>query len=76
MPLITVKVVEGVFDDAQKKEIATKLIDAIVEIEGEALRPYTLLLVEEVKSGDWIVGGQQISTSAVRAIRAGNTKSR
>ena len=38
MPLINVRVIEGVFTPAQKKEIAQKLTDAIVKIEGEALR--------------------------------------
>jgi 4-oxalocrotonate tautomerase len=44
MPLIEVKMIEQVFTPAQKKELITKLTDAVVEIEGEALRPYTVVL--------------------------------
>jgi hypothetical protein len=34
----------------------------MVSIEGENLRPYTLVIIEEVKSGDWSVGGQPLET--------------
>jgi len=34
MPLIQVKVLEGVFNGAKKQEIITKLTDAMVSIEG------------------------------------------
>ena len=52
MPLIEVKMIEKVFAPAQKKEIITKLTDAMVAIEGENLRPYTLVTVEDVRSGE------------------------
>jgi 4-oxalocrotonate tautomerase len=71
MPLIEVKMIEGVFNPAKKQEIVKKLTDAMVSIEGEALRPYTLVLLEEVRSGDWAVGGKQLSTSDVLALAAG-----
>jgi 4-oxalocrotonate tautomerase len=73
MPIINVRVVEGVFTPAQKKEIANKMTDAIVQIEGEAFRPLTLVVIDEVKSGDWVVGGQQITTQAAKAIAAGRS---
>jgi len=65
MPLIQVKIIEGVFDSKQKKEIITKLTDAMVSIEGENLRPVTWVVVEEVRSGDWGIGGQAMQTAAV-----------
>lgn len=71
MPLIQVKMIEGVFNEDKKQEIITKLTDAMVAIEGEVLRPYTLVLLEEVKSGDWAVGGKSLSTGEVQAIAAG-----
>ena len=60
MPLINVRLIDGVFSPAQKKQIAEKLTDAMVAIEGEALRPYTLVVIDEVKSGDWAFGGQTL----------------
>ncbi len=71
MPLIQVKLIEEVFSPAQKKDIITKLTDAMVAIEGENLRPFTLVTVEEVRSGDWGVGGKTLTTSDVHAVAAG-----
>ena len=35
MPSINVKVIEGVFDAAQKREVIEKLTETMVSIEGE-----------------------------------------
>lgn len=35
MPLIQVKLIEGVFSNGQKREIIEKLTDIMVSIEGE-----------------------------------------
>ena len=37
MPLVQVKLIEGVFSDAQKQEMIRKLTDAMVSIEGEKM---------------------------------------
>lgn len=70
MPLIQVKVIEGVFNEAQKREMITRFTDALVSIEGEWLRPVTVVVVEEVMSGDWGVGGQVLTTDAAHALAA------
>ncbi len=71
MPLINVKVIEGVFSEAQKREIVTRLTDTMVEIEGENMRQVTWVLLEELKSGDWGIGGQPLTTADVKALAAG-----
>lgn len=71
MPLIQVKLIEDVYTADQKSEIITKLTDAMVSIEGENLRPYTVVLIEEIRSGDWGFGGKTITTEAVHALAAG-----
>ena len=68
MPFINVKVMEGVFSAEQKTEIIRKLTDAMVNIEGEAMRPVTWAVIEEVKSGDWGIAGKALSTADVRAL--------
>lgn len=73
MPLINVKVIEGVFSEPQKKEMIQKLTDAMVSIEGENMRKVTWVVIDEVKSGNWGIGGDSISTEAVKAIAAGKT---
>lgn len=71
MPLINVKLVEGVFTAAQKQEIIEKLTDTMVSIEGENMRQVTLCVVEEVKSGDWGVAGKALTTGDIKALAAG-----
>jgi 4-oxalocrotonate tautomerase len=71
MPLINVKLIEGVFTPEQKAEMAEKLTETMVEIEGENMRGVTWCVIEEVKSGDWAVGGQCLTTEAVQALAAG-----
>jgi 4-oxalocrotonate tautomerase len=39
MPLVNVKLIEGVFNESQKRDIVRKLTDTMVEIEGEASDP-------------------------------------
>jgi 4-oxalocrotonate tautomerase len=66
-----VKLIEKVVTPAQKKEIITKLTDAMVAIQGESLRPVTWVVIEEVQSGEWGIGGQAMTTDAVRGMAAG-----
>jgi 4-oxalocrotonate tautomerase len=71
MPIVNVQLIEGVFDSDQKREMIEKLTETMVEIEGENMRGVTFVVVEEVKSGDWGIGGQPMTTEAVRSIAAG-----
>jgi len=71
MPLVQVKVIEGVFSEAQKKEMIKKITDTMVSIEGENLRQVTVVMVEEVKSGSRGIGGQAMTTTDVKALQAG-----
>jgi 4-oxalocrotonate tautomerase len=71
MPLIQVKVIEGVFSDEQKQEIVRKLTDAMVSVEGENMRPVTWVLIEDVKSGEWAIGGNSLTTADVKNLAAG-----
>ena len=68
MPLIQVKMIEKVFTPLQKQEVIQRLTDALVSVEGESLRPYTLVILEEVGSGDWAVGGKSLTTEEVHMI--------
>ena len=68
MPLITVKVIENVFSEQQKQEILTRVTDAMVSIEGEAMRGVTWVVIDEVRSGDWAIGGRSLTTRAVHEL--------
>jgi len=71
MPLVNVKLIEGVFTPVQKQEMIRKLTDTMVAIEGENLRPVTWVVVEEVKGGEWGVGGKALTANDVQAMAAG-----
>jgi 4-oxalocrotonate tautomerase len=70
MPLINVKLIEEVFSPDQKREIVEKLTETMVSIEGENMRGVTWVVVEEVRSGDWGIGGKALTTQDVKAMAA------
>ena len=70
MPLVNVRLIEGVFTPDQKREIIHKLTETMVEIEGESLRPVTWVIIEEIKSGDWGIGGNGLTTADVHALQS------
>jgi len=74
MPLLNVKVIEGVFTPAQKQEMIRRLTDTMVSIEGENMRPVTVVVIEEVRSGDWGIGGNPVTTEGAKALAAGKAK--
>lgn len=69
MPLVDIQLIEGVFDDKQKQTMISKVTDAMVEIEGEALRGVTWVRVHEVASGSWGIGGKALTTADVKALQ-------
>jgi 4-oxalocrotonate tautomerase len=71
VPFINVRVIEGVFDTAQKNRMIEDLTNAMVAIEGENMRPVTWVVVEEVASGEWGIAGKPLTTADVKALAAG-----
>ena len=69
MPLVDIQLIEGVFDKAQKQEMISKVTDAMVEIEGEAMRGVTWVRVHEVASGEWGIGGKALTAADVKAMQ-------
>lgn len=61
MPFTTVKVIEGVFSHDQKTQFIDKITEAMVEVEGEAMRDLTWVVIDEVKVGDCAIGGRPIN---------------
>ena len=72
MPLIDVHVIENVFTAEQKRQIIRNLTDALVAIEGENMRGVTWCRIREVRSGDWAIGGNPLSTADVHALARGD----
>ena len=70
MPLVDIQLIKGVFTPDQKKQMIQKVTDAMIEVEGEPMRPVTWVRVQEVESGDWAIGGNPLSAAVVRAMAA------
>ena len=71
MPLIDVHLIENVFTAEQKRRIISDLTEAMVAIEGENMRGVTWVKISEVSSGEWGIGGQPLTTDAVKQLAAG-----
>lgn len=69
MPLVDIQLIEGVFTADQKKAMIEKVTDAMVEIEGEAMRAVTWVRVQEVASGQWGIGGKPLTAGDIKALR-------
>ena len=59
------------FTKEQKRQIISKLTDAMGSIEGENMRQVTWCVVEEVESGGWGMGGNALTTADVHALARG-----
>ena len=69
MPLVNVQVIENVFTPQQKQEMITRITDAMVAIEGEPLRAVTWVKIDEVKEGNWGIGGQPLHARDVHRMQ-------
>lgn len=69
MPVITVKVFEGELTQDQTAEIIADITEAVIPYVGEVARANTWVLVEEVKSGSWGIGGRALGLPDLRQIQ-------
>ena len=60
MPIINVKILENMLDTSQQQALIAELTDAVVRVGGEGMRPMTRVLVQEIRSGLWGVGGNPL----------------
>jgi 4-oxalocrotonate tautomerase len=61
MPIVTIKVIEDVFRPDQKEMMIKEVTDAMVRVTGEEKRDSNWVIIEEVKLGDWAIGGKAVS---------------
>jgi|tagenome__1003787_1003787.scaffolds.fasta_scaffold15846639_1 4-oxalocrotonate tautomerase len=69
MPFVEIKVIDGVFGTEEKAEMVRAVTEAMLSVEGEAMRQVTWVTVNSVASGEWGIGGQLLTTEAVQALR-------
>ncbi|MBC2777351.1 tautomerase family protein [Parasphingopyxis marina] len=68
MPLVTIDVIKDVFTPDQKADMIAQVTDAMVAVEGEAMRPVTWVKINEIAQGDWAIGGQMLGAADVHAL--------
>jgi len=71
MPLVTIDLIKDVFTAKQKQELIAKVTSAMIEVEGEAMRPVTWVRIREFEQGDWAIGGKSLKASDVHALAQG-----
>ena len=62
MPLVNIRVPEGSLSQEKKERMIELVTDAVVEAEGygDAVRPITWVIIDEVKEGSWGAAGQAV----------------
>ena len=68
MPMVTIDVIKDVFTPEQKQKLITKVTEAMIEVEGEAMRPVTWVRIQEFLGGDWAIGGKGLRATDVHAM--------
>ncbi len=71
MPLVTIDVIKDVFTPAQKEDMITRVTNAMIDVEGEAMRGVTWVKINEIAQGDWAIGGQLLKAKDVHAMAGG-----
>ncbi len=65
MPFVTVTQMEGALSAEQKKAMIEKITEAILAVEGERVRPLTVVMIQEtLKPGGVGVGGVILGAKA------------
>jgi 4-oxalocrotonate tautomerase len=69
MPFVEIKLIDGVFDTEEKAEMVRAVTEAMVSVEGEAMRGVTWVTVQDVASGKWGIGGKLMRAEDIKAVR-------
>lgn len=70
MPFIDIKVIAGAFSSEEKRKLVENVSEAVIAVEGEAMRPVTHVVITETPSGEWAVGGKALTAEDVQEKRA------
>jgi 4-oxalocrotonate tautomerase len=68
VPIVNVKLMEGVLSPDQKKALMKNLVDAVVKVYGPPMRLFMHVVLEEIKTGDWIASGSTVTSERVELI--------
>ncbi len=70
MPLVQIHVFEDELTQEQSNELITEITDVVTEVTSDKLRDGTWVMINEVKSGHWGVGGNTLGLDDVKKLMA------
>jgi 4-oxalocrotonate tautomerase len=73
MPAVTIDVIKNVFTPGQKKDLIKRVTDAMVSVEGEAMRGVTWVRINEFEEGNWAIGGKPLTAGDVHEMAGKKT---
>jgi len=73
MPIIRVQVFENELTMEQSAKLISDVTEAVIPFVGERLRDSTWILIEEIKSGHWGIGGKPFGLADLRKIQQQKT---
>jgi 4-oxalocrotonate tautomerase len=72
VPFVEVKVFEDELSEEQTEEIIAGITNVVARTTSEKLREFTWVVVSEVPSGNWGIGGNALGLDDVKAVMAGD----
>lgn len=69
MPFANFKFPQGALNEEQKEEIIHKTTDMFASYFGEGVRPYTMVLVDEVADGGWGRADETLTIAKMQATK-------
>ena len=69
MPLVDIQLIKDVFSPDEKQRMIEQVTEAMVGVEGEAMRGVTWVRIQEIESGEWAIGGKPIRAADVKAMQ-------
>jgi 4-oxalocrotonate tautomerase len=71
MPFINCRVMENVLTEDQKTEIAEQITETFASVVGEPVRGLTWVVIDDMASGQFTIGGRPVTTEGVNEMLAG-----
>jgi 4-oxalocrotonate tautomerase len=72
MPFINCRVMEGVLTEDQKAEIAERITETFATVAGEPVRGLTWVVIDDMSSGQFTIGGRPVTTEGVQEMLSGD----
>ncbi len=71
MPYINCRVMEGVLSEDHKADIAEQITETFAMVVGEPVRGLTWVVIDDMTSGQFTIGGHPITTERVNDLLPG-----